>query len=394
MFMRTGNPENARGINRALVLGYLRGHGAASRTEIAGRLKLSKATVTNVVNELVASALVSETGKGESSEIGGRRPVMLSLDTARWFVLGLDLGTTNMVAAIASLRGESIAKQRVRTTRDHRVSSIIAQVTELVDGLMRHSRIGREKVVGMGMAVAGTVDKSAGVIEFSPNFNWRRVHINQLMFEKTGIPTIADNCTRVMTLGETWYGRGKGIRNLVYINIGFGIGSALLINGELYEGHSEFGHLILSDEKIRCGCGHYGCLEAVASGHAIERQASQSIIIEDGEWVTAQTVAEMARGGNPVAQGIFEGVGRHLGRGIAYTANILCPQKIIIGGGVALAGSTLLTPVLKAFDGFAMEAVRGKTEVLLSSLGMDAGVLGAIAMALNDTVFQRHTRIS
>jgi predicted NBD/HSP70 family sugar kinase len=102
---------------------------------------------------------------------------------------------------------------------------------------------------------------------------------------------MADNCTRVMTLGEKWYGKGKGIKNLFFVNVGFGIGSALVINGKIYDHHSEFGHFAISNEKILCGCGNYGCLETVASGSAIERKANQLGNEEGNGWTTAQMVA-------------------------------------------------------------------------------------------------------
>lgn len=386
--VRTGDPELLREINRSLVLGYLRSHDEVSRAEIARRLNLSRATVSNVINDLIENQIVSESGSGDSAlETGGRPPVILTINTSSKYVIGVDLGTTNTVAAIANLKGEIIEKIRIPTDRNHSVENIVEQVTNLVTQITTKANIPSDMVIGLGIAVAGTVERATGFITFSPNFNWRKVQISQALLNKTGHPTVADNCTRVMTLGEKWFGQGKGFKNLFYVNVGFGIGSAFILDGKIYNGHSEFGHLAISNEKIRCGCGNFGCLEAVASGNAIERKANELLSGEGNIWMTAQMVAEKAAAGDANAQAIFNEVGNYLGRAISYVANLFCPDKIIIGGGVSLSGNMLLNPILDSFNNYTMETVRQNTEVNLSSLGIDAGVYGAIALVLNEFIF-------
>ena len=157
MHVRTGDPELAREINRALVLEYLRNHEMISRAEIARKLNLSKATVSSVVNELIESHLISETGEGSSTETGRRPPVMLTLNTSKKFVIGVDLETTNIVAALANLKGEIIIKIRIPTDRNHSVENVIAQVTELVNRVISQSGMNKSVIIGLGMAVAVTV---------------------------------------------------------------------------------------------------------------------------------------------------------------------------------------------------------------------------------------------
>lgn len=388
--VRTGDPEMAREINRALIMHLLRHHESIPRAEIARRLNLSKVTVSAIISDLLENGYVVEIGKGATIKKGGRRPIMLSLDTSNKFVIGVDLGTTNTVAAIGNLKGAILKKVRIPTARNHSIENIIGQVSRLVSEIINGSEINKSKIIGLGLSVAGQVEKESGFIIFSPHFNWRNVHIAKLVEEKTGFKTIADNCTRVMALGEMWFGEGKNILNLLFINVGYGIGSAFVIDGKIYHHHSEFGHIFITKKKIHCPCGRYGCIEVVASGSAIERQANQLIDVNDNEWITAKIVAERAKKGDPVAKKIYSEAGRYLGRGISILANSINPEKIIIGGGVSSAGDLLLKPILKEFTNNTMEVVKENTKVCISSLGMEAGVYGTIAMALNDMFFDYH----
>ena len=385
--VRSGDPEMARELNRALILNLLRKYDTIPRAEIARRLNLSKVTVSAIINELLENEIVVEVGEGDPVERGGRRPIMLSLNTTNSFVVGVDLGTTNAIAAIGDLKGNVIDKIRIPTNHNHNVEIIVGQITQLIDDLLTKSNIDGEKIAGIGMAVAGQVEKDMGLIVFSPHFNWHNVHIANLIEERTGYKTIADNCTRVMTIGEVWYGEGKDVSNLLFINVGYGIGSALVIDNKIFRHHSEFGHIFITKKKIRCACGKYGCLEVVASGEAIEREANQVFPRNENEWITAKMVAERANNGDKAAKKIYNEAGRYIGRGISIIANTLNSEKIIIGGGISSVGDLLLKPALKEFNKNTMEGIKDKISVCISSLGMETAVRGAIAMALDDMIF-------
>ena len=190
------------------------------------------------------------------------------------------------------------------------MKNVVEQVTYLIDDIITRSTIHREKILGIGLSVAGTVEKAKGLIIFSPDFNWRNVYIVDILEEKSNLHTIADNCTRVMTRGEIWYGHAKDVRHMFYINIGYGIGSAIVIEGRIYNNHSEFGHVFVTKKEVRCDCGKYGCLEAVASGQAIERMANESLGNRNEGWITAKRLAELASQGDVAAKNIFSEAGR------------------------------------------------------------------------------------
>ena len=384
---KKGDPKLMGQINQALILNLLRNSSELSRTQIAQKLKLSKATVSRAINGLIENKIVTVIGEGESKKMGGRHPVILSINSPGRFVIGIDLGTTNIVVGIANLKGEIIKKIRVPTNCEHSVKKIILQISNLVEEVIKQANIKRDLIEGIGIAEAGIVDSSSGVIKYSPNFNWKNVNITSILEKKTGLPVFADNCTRVMAIGEIGHDKGEGVNNIFYVNVGYGIGSALMINGKLYNKHSEFGHISITDKKILCNCGEYGCLEAVASGNAIERKANQLYNDNKNRWITAKDIAERAKQGDPVAQKIFKEAGYYIGKGLSFISNVFNPDKIFIGEGISAAGKLLLDPIVESYNDFTMAIIKSTTKIELSTIGMDAGIYGAVTMVLNKRIF-------
>lgn len=388
MRLRTGDPEMAREINRALILDILRRKDLIPRADIARILKLSKVTVSAIIQCLIDEEFVIEIGEGDALKRGGRKPILLSLNHAGKYVIGIDIGYANTVVAIGNLKGKFLAKVRVPTVHDHSVENVVQQTVSVVEEIIHASQLVRSNILGIGLSVAGTVEKSKGIIVFSPDFKWRNVAIASILEQKTGLRTVADNCTRAMTRGEIWYGRAQEVRNLFYINIGYGIGSAIVVDEKIYENHCEGGHILITKRNVSCYCGKSGCLEAVASGQAIEQMANERIK-HPQSWISAKMLADMARQGNAAARHIFAEAGRYIGRMTSIAANLFNPDKIIIGGGVALAGDLLLASILQEFQDNTMEGIKNHTQIEFSALGMDAGASGAISLALNAFIFQQ-----
>jgi len=385
-----GDPEFAREINKLLILDYLRRKEKASRVDIARSLNLTKGTISTIVGDLISQQFIIEIGEGKSQEHGGRKPVLLSLNSSEKYVVGVDIGTTSIVLALANLKGEILKKNRVPTSPNKSVDNIAHQVEILIKELINDTNKSNESIIGCGISVAGVVEKNNGYIVVSPDFNWKDVPIKKIFEETNGLDMVFDNCTRVMTLGEKWYGLARNVKNAFFVNIGYGIGSALIINGEIYNNHSEFGHVFITKKQVQCNCGKFGCLEAVSSGHAIEKEAYK--LIDDkypkGEKITAERVAKLANQGNEIAKQIFFDVGKYLGRAISMVANAFNPEIIILGGGVSLAGQLFLDPIIEEFSKQTMEPILKRTKIGISKLGMDAGVLGAISLALDNFIFK------
>lgn len=385
---RKGDPEQARRINRSLILNAVRRQDRISRAELARMLSISKMTASTIVRELIENEFLTEqsslAGPGAS---GGRPPVMLSLNENAKLVIGIDVGTTSTALRLSNLRGYTIDSLRVPTRRNLSVASVTEQIEELVGKLGSASPNHHHEVIGVGVSVAGLVEKTSGYVHFSPDFNWRDVQFRRLLEDRLGLPVVVNNCTRVAALGEWWYGAARERSNFFYVNVGYGIGSAIVSDGRLLERNSEFGHIHVTTQPVRCECGKTGCLEAVSSGHAIEGQANETLPRDKDEWITAEQVAERARRGDMDASRILTEAGKYLGRGISTVANLLSPELVIVGGGVSRAGHVLFDPLTSEFNRHTMEQIRNGVNVVPSELGMDAGVVGAVALALDSFVF-------
>ena len=382
--------EFAKDSNYSLILDMVRKKSPISRVQLAKEFGLSKVTVSAIINELISVGLIIEIGEGVGGEKGGRKPILLALNASSKYAVGVDIGTTNTVAAIGNLRGEVVAKIQQPTRKNRSSKSVFKQVFQLTTEIIQSANIDRDSILGVGISVPGLVKAQEGVICVSPDLNWKNVEINQILSELIGLPVVSDNCTRAMLLGAKWHGKAKDARNVFYVNIGYGLGSALMVNNQIYSNHSEFGHIHVSDEQVRCNCGKFGCLEAVASGNAIELAANNTIHQKEKNegWVTVKALAKKAKHGDSQAKEIFIEAGQYLGRAIAIASNIFNPDKIILGGGVTLAIDLLQDALHSEYEKYAMNVIKSSTVIEVSPLGMDAGAYGAIALALNKFLYK------
>ena len=393
MVSRKGDPEQARKLNTCLILDRVRRDELISRADLARALSISKMTASAIVSDLLERGLlVEQSASSVVSASGGRPPVLLSLDTRKNLVVGIDVGTTSTALVLGNLKGETVTRLRAPTRRNRGVDSIAEQIEDLVPRLLEGANAPKNRILGIGVSVAGLVEKRTGYVKFSPDFNWRNVYFKKVLQDRLGLPVVVNNCTRVAALGEMWYGAAKEASTFFYVNVGYGIGSAIVINRRLYEHNSEFGHINVTNREVKCDCGKYGCLEAVSSGHAIERDANAEVSeTDEADWITAKDLAKMALEGDDRARHIFDDAGKYLGRGIATVVNLLSPELVILGGGVSSAGDLLMKPLMEELNRHTMEAIRDGIAVEVSSLGIDAGVIGAVALALDTFVFQQDT---
>ncbi|MCG8515690.1 MAG: ROK family protein [Halanaerobiales bacterium] len=347
---------------------------------------MSKTTVSRLVKELIEEKYLIEVGEGQSKKSGGRKPVLTALNNSGRYVIGVDLGVTNTIIAVANINGEILKKIRKPTIRNHNIGGVVSYISNLVEQITEQAGIEKSLIKGIGVAIGGVIERETGIVRFSSNFSWKNVYLKKLLEEKTGLYTLIDNCTRVMALGLVWHQKGISEKNFFFINAGFGIGSSLVIDGSIYDIHSEFGHIPITYENVLCQCGKKGCLEAIASGNAIERKANQ-LYNTKNSWLTAKNVAERAKNNEQLAKIVYNEAGGYLGKGISIVANIFNPKKIIIGGGVSQAGDILLKPVMESFSKYTMDIIKEDIEINISPLGMDGGIYGAITMILNERIF-------
>ncbi|MBR5555104.1 ROK family protein [bacterium] len=306
--------------------------------------------------------------------------------------IGIDVGGTNVKLALVNENGQIVYSNSVPTRAEMGYEFTVNNIKQAIYELLKETKLEAKDIQGIGFGFPGQVDYKAGIVRNAPNIpGWVEVPIAKLIEDEFHIPTRVDNDVRCAALGELNYGAGKGCENMVCITVGTGIGSGLIINGKLVRGASnaagEIGHIKLQmhDGPI-CGCGDTGCFEAFASGPSIVAMAEEYIKggkstkyreMANGTAITPFIVCEAAKAGDPVAQRIFTIMGEYLGVGLSSVVNLLNPEKIIIGGGVADAGEILMRPLVETLRKRAMKIAGSAVEVVPAQLGNTAGVIGA-----------------
>lgn len=395
--MTTVSFEQMRLENRSTVLNVIRKYGPISRTEIAAKTHLTLTAVSKIVTELQLAGLIWDAGTANPN--GGRKAVLLRINSqARWAV-GVNVGYSRIYTVLTDLEGRIFARHARPNNGLGSPDEILNYVAGTVESLIAENGVEKEKVIAMGVGIPGLVDTANGISVFSPNLNWHQVPVREFLERRLGLRVIVDNDVRAATLGERWHGAGKGHKTLVGLFVGTGIGAGLVIDGKLHYGATEsageIGHTMVVTDGPTCSCGNKGCLEAVASGRAIANRAKAAIRKgEDGgegvlrmaggrlEDVTAEHVSQAAREGNVLALRIMQDTGRFLGIGVSILCNILNPEAVILGGGVARSADLFLPSLKTALEMHTMEGRGREVKVVIGKLGADAGPLGAATLVL------------
>jgi glucokinase-like ROK family protein len=396
----TGSARFINRLNKIRILDLVRNTENLSRADIAKTSGLSAPTVSRIVEALMREGFIREVGEGVSQ--GGRRPTLLKFSEQGNFIVGVDLGTTHIYGVLSDFEGKIAAEIRRPTHVEQGFASVMKRTSEVIEELRAYP-LGREKrIYGIGLAVAGLINRSRNIVEFSPDFHWHNVDVVEALAPAHDLPIIFDNVTRVMALGEMWYGLGKQYRNLICVNVGYGIGAGIIIDGKPLLGRQgmagEFGHVTLDkDSRVLCECGNRGCIEALASGNAIARSA-RARLAEAGPGIlrdycggdpaklTTEMVANAAQRGDRLAFEIFDTAVEYLGIGIAGLINVFNPEAVIIGGGVAQAGSILFDKIRQTVNSRALNKIASGVVIRPATFGIRAAVMGAVSLVLSDVL--------
>ena len=307
--------------------------------------------------------------------------------------VGIDVGGTKTAAARVGANGAVLAYTSRPTPADDMAATLATMVEVARDVLS-------DDVMGIGVAAAGLVERTSGVLRFAPNLAWRNAPLVSHMHDVLGLPVVADNDNTAAAWGEFRFGAGRGRRDMLLVGVGTGIGGGIVADGRLVRGAhgfaAEIGHIVMDPDGPVCGCGNRGCWEQFASGQAVTRggrraveQGAAGSLAErsggDPSRVDGPMVTEAATAGDAVSRAILSGVGEWLGVGIAGLVNILDPELVVVTGGVASAGDLVLDPARAAFRR-TVEAVDHRPEVPIvpGALGAHTGVVGAAALILDE----------
>lgn len=310
------------------------------------------------------------------------------------YVVGMDIGGTNTVFGIVDARGNILSNSSVKT-------QVYENIEEYVDAVCKNllplivEQGGTDRIKGIGIG-APNGNFYSGTIEHAPNLPWKGVIPLASMFEeRLNIPTALTNDANAAAVGEMTYGIARGMKDFIMVTLGTGVGSGIVINGQLVYGHDgfagELGHVIVRRENGRqCGCGRKGCLETYCSATGVARTARDFLVAKSdpsllrdipAEEIVSKDVYDAAVRGDKLAQDIFEFTGTILGQALADFIAFSSPEAIILFGGLAKSGDYIMKPIQKALDENVLNIFKGKTKLLISELkDSDAAVLGASAL--------------
>lgn len=311
--------------------------------------------------------------------------------------IGFDLGGTTMRAAVVSERGQIICHLKRSTRAEEGASSVMQRMLDLIRAIITDSPFQLHEIGGIGIGSAGQIDPRSGtVLSATDNLpGWGGMPLAAQVQETFGLPVRVDNDANAATWGEKRFGAGQGVEHLICITIGTGIGGGLIVDGQLYHGAKgvagEIGHLTVKLDGLPCNCGSFGCLEAYAAGPATVARAQNAVRagartalvqMTDNrpEAITVPLIAQAAAAGDPLASQVLQETGRYIGAGLAGLVNVLNPERIVIGGGVAQAGDCLLKPIERTIRARAMPVAVAGLQVVPAQLGQEAGVIGAAAL--------------
>lgn len=310
------------------------------------------------------------------------------------YVVGIDIGGTNTVFGIVDARGNVIASSSIKTGKHPEVKDYIAELKTALDTLLENNDA-VDKIAGIGVG-APNGNYYTGSIEMAPNLPWKgSVPLAELLKEAFGVPVAITNDANAAAIGEMTYGVARGMKDFIMITLGTGVGSGIVVNGQLVYGHDgfagELGHVTVKPNNGRiCGCGRTGCLEAYCSATGVARTAREFLEIRTDpsrlreipvEDITSKDVYDAAMLGDTIAKEIFEYTGEIMGRAFCNFVCFSSPEAIVLFGGLARSGDLLMKPIKEAMDRYMLNIFKGKTKLLLSELKEgDAAILGASAL--------------
>ena len=314
-------------------------------------------------------------------------------------IIGIDLGGTSVKLAILTTAGEIQEKWSIKTNILDEGSHIVPDIIESIKHRFETHGLTKEDFLGIGMGSPGVVDSTAGMVIGAYNLNWKTLQLVKQQFEaELGLPFFIDNDANVAALGEQWVGAGENNPDVVFMTLGTGVGGGVIAAGNLIRGvkgaGGELGHITVDFEApFACTCGKKGCLETVASATGIVNltrryaeeyagDAKLKQMIDDGQEVTAKDVFDLAKEGDDLALIVYRHFSNYLGVACANIAAVLNPAYIVLGGGVSAAGEFLLEGVRKVFAENSFPQIKESTQLVLATLGNDAGVLGAASLVL------------
>ena len=397
--------ENASGVafkNRSLkraIIMHLDSVVNATISDLNMELNISTPKTINLINEMIADELIKDYGKVDST--GGRRASMYGLVPEACFFVGVDVKSFSIHLGLLDFKKNLVTIKEDVPYKLENSREAFEQLIGVIEDFINHLSIPREKIFGIGINLSGRINNETG---YSYSFfHFHEEPLAATLEAALGIKVFLENDSRAMAYGEFCSGVVSNEKNVLFVNMDYGIGLGILIEGKVYYGKSgfsgEFGHIPFFNNEILCHCGKKGCLETEASGASLIRLFKQKIRqgstsqlatkYEDVEQIRLQDIVEAARHDDMLSIELIAQVGEKIGKGLAVLINIFNPELVILGGTLAETGDLVRLPVKSALYKYSLSLVNNDTKVKMSKLGERAGVMGGCLIARNNVFFRR-----
>jgi len=393
MSYRIADRQLIKEVNTNSILKVITERGTISRADIAKILNLTPATVSSNINNLIQDGIVHEVGIGASN--GGRKPVMIELNENGKIFIGVDIHKDGVEAAIVNLVGKILAKsESVFSHENSNFEDVVVTCIHNVRNILPEM-----KVDGIGIGMHGIVDTNQSISVYAPAMSRRNIALKDYVEKRESLPVFIDNDANSMAIGENLFGQAKGVRNYIFLNVGRGIGSGIVINGEVFRGNryaaGEIGHIRVVESGMKCVCGKYGCLDTVATEYSVIKDVISSIhtgvsssITElskgDLSKIDLSMLLEAAQLGDKCVLEALEKMGRYIGVAVSYAINMLNPGMIVFGGSMSVLGEYIIESIRSTAINLSLEECADGVIIAISSLRDDAGVVGAAALGMQN----------
>jgi len=380
-----------RKIRKNVILGILQNHEALSFTEISQQSHFSLPVVSDLVKELIQEGFV-EPVTVRPSKIG-RPPEMVKINPNSGYIIGIDIGRVTNNLVVIDMKRTVVAELDVNTIALRDDEKIFDAIEAEVAQLVKNAQIPEEKILGIGVAIPGLVDSKTG-----RSYTYLTAGdkpVREILEQRLQKPVAIENDAKAMALGEKYFGAARDVNHALVLNLGWGIGMGIILDGEIYYGargfSGEVGHIRVMDNGYLCECGKQGCLESVASGRAIQRIAVERLkngapsrlakdFPKNIDAITVADIVEAACNGDQFSIELLEEAGKAIGEVIAYLINLFNPEKIILGGRVSNAGRFILHPIKTTAFRYSLIELQRDVSIEISQLGARSGALGATAL--------------
>ncbi|ADV44739.1 ROK family transcriptional regulator [Bacteroides helcogenes] len=378
-------------LKKRIITHYIY-NGSSTITDLSKELDLSVPTVTKFISEMYEEGYINDYGKLETS--GGRHPNLYGLNPESGYFIGVDIKRFAVNIGLINFKGDMMELKMNIPYKFENTPEALEELCRLIRTFIKKANVNTEKILNININISGRVNPESGY-SFSL-FNFSEQPLAEILTDKIGYPVCIDNDTRAMTYGEYLQGRVKGEKNIIFVNVSWGLAIGIIINGEIYIGKSgfsgEFGHVNAFDNEILCHCGKKGCLETEASGSALHRILLERINNGESSILSGRatmkedplTLDEIIAAVNKedlLCIEIVEEIGQKLGKQIAGLINIFNPELVIIGGTLSLTGDYITQPIKTAVRKYSLNLVNKDSVISTSKLKDKAGIIGACMLA-------------